>query len=156
MREFSPLQPRGALVPAGGGLNFASIVAIARLGRRRARSTAKDCSSVEAKVEIERLFSSPALFRTLALFYEYPGEPLHPRLIARYTRTDIKSVLRELRKLEEMGLLRCRPAGRWKLFTLDTDHPAHGGLRSLFAARRASRGPAFPTPAARIWEDLMG
>lgn len=105
---------------------------------------------------MERLFSSPALFRTLALFFEYPGEPLHPRLISRYTRTDIKSVLRELRKLEEMGILRVRPAGKGKLYTLCREHPAHGGLRSLFAARRESLGPPFPTPVARIWEDLMG
>lgn len=110
---------------------------------------------MQAKVEIERLFSSPALFRTLALFFEYPEEPLHPRLISRYTQTDIKSVLRELRKLEQMGVVRGRHAGRWKLFTLDPDHPAHGGLQSLFDARRASHGPAFTTPAARIRNDLM-
>jgi hypothetical protein len=50
---------------------------------------------------IEGLFSSPALYRTPALFFEYPSEPLNPRLISRYAGIDINSVVRALKKLEK-------------------------------------------------------
>jgi hypothetical protein len=84
---------------------------------------------------VERLFSSQALFSTLALFFRYPDEPLNPRLISRYTGTEMKSVLREIRKLEGMGIIRCRTAGQYKFYLLDRDHPVHEGLQSIFAVR---------------------
>ena len=80
----------------------------------------------------ERLFSSKALYRTLALFFAYPDEPLNPRLISRYTGTEKKSDLREIRKLEEMGIITGRSAGQYRLYLLDRDHPAHEGFRSIF------------------------
>jgi predicted transcriptional regulator len=85
---------------------------------------------------IERLFSSRTLYRTLALFFRYPEEPLNPRLISRHTGTEMKSVLREIRKLEEMGIIRGRTAGQYRLYLLDRDHPVHEGLRSIFARTR--------------------
>jgi len=81
---------------------------------------------------IEMLFSSRALYRTLALFFRYPDEPLNPRLISRHTETATKSVLREIRKLEEAGIIRGWSAGQYKFYLLDRDHPAHDGLRSVF------------------------
>ena len=103
---------------------------------------------------IERLFSSPALYRTLALFFEYPEEPLNPRLISRYTGAGMKSVLREIRKLEEMGILRGRNAGRYRYYLLERDHSAHDGLRSLFAAigGNGKRKIRFQDPALRMWD----
>ncbi|MGA6992684.1 MAG: hypothetical protein WBX50_02185 [Candidatus Deferrimicrobiaceae bacterium] len=82
---------------------------------------------------IESLFSSRALYRTLALFFRYPDEPLNPRLISRHTGTATKSVLREIRKLEGAGIIRGWCAGQYKFYLLDRDHPAHDGLRSVFA-----------------------
>jgi hypothetical protein len=105
---------------------------------------------------IERLFSSPALYRTLVLFFEYPEEPLNPRLISRYTGTVMKSVLREIRKLEEMGILRGWSAGRYRYYLLDRDHPAHDGLRALFADTREKRKFRFHDPADWIWSDSCG
>lgn len=81
---------------------------------------------------VERLFSSRALYRTLALFFRYPDEPLNPRLISRYTGTTTKSVIRELRKLEEAGIIYGWSAGQYKYYLLYGDHPAHDGLRSVF------------------------
>ncbi|MGA7104275.1 MAG: helix-turn-helix domain-containing protein [Candidatus Deferrimicrobiaceae bacterium] len=81
---------------------------------------------------IERLFSSRALYRTLALFFRYPEEPLNPRLISRHTGIARKSVLREIRKLAKAGIIRGWSAGKYKYYLLDTDHPAHDGLRSVF------------------------
>ena len=105
---------------------------------------------------IEGLFSSPALYRTLALFFEFPEEPLNPRLISRYAGTNINSVVRGLRKLEEMGIIRGWPAGQYRFYLLDRDHPAHDGLRALFADTRGKRKFRFRDPALRAWEDLFG
>ena len=98
---------------------------------------------------IEKLFSSPALYRTLALFFEYPEEPLNPRLISRYTGTEMKSVLREIRKLEDMRIIRGWSVGKYRFYLLDRDHPAHDGLRSLFADSRDKRKFRFRKPA--LW-----
>jgi hypothetical protein len=37
-------------------------------------------------------------------FFRYPDEPLNPRLISRHTGTDIRGVVRELKKVEETGV----------------------------------------------------
>jgi DNA-binding transcriptional ArsR family regulator len=101
---------------------------------------------------IERIFSSPALYRTLALFFRYPEEPLNPRLISRHTGTGMKSVLREIRKLEEMGIIRGRTAGQYRLYRLDRDHPAHDGLRSIFAGTKREWEQVTRSPSVRMWE----
>src|SRR4030066_792083 len=93
---------------------------------------------------IEKLFSSPALYRTLALFFEYPEEPLNPRLISRYTGTEMKSVLREIRKLEDMRIIRGWSVGKYRFYLLDQGHPPHDGLRSLFANRVPGRDAPPP------------
>jgi hypothetical protein len=100
----------------------------------------------------ERLFSSKALYRTLALFFAYPDEPLNPRLISRYTGTEKKSVLRELRKLEEMGIIRGRTAGQYRLYLLDRDHPFHGELRSIFAKTKRDWWHVTRPLSVRMWE----
>ena len=100
---------------------------------------------------IKRLFSSPVLYRTLALFFAYPDEPLNPRLISRYTGTAMKSVLREIRKLEGMGIIRCRTAGQYKGYVLDRDHPAHDGLRSIFARTKKEWDYVTRPPSVRMW-----
>jgi len=95
---------------------------------------------------IERLFSSRALCRTLALFFRYPDEPLNPRLISRHTGTATKSVLREIRKLEEAGIIRGWSAGQYRFYLLDRDHPAHEGFQSVFgkAVDRTDRAGSRP------------
>lgn len=88
---------------------------------------------------IEKLFSSPALYATLALFFDYPNDPLFPRLISRYTGTDIKSVLRELKKLEEMGIINARRIGKERHYRLNEGFPLHEELASMFAKTRKQR-----------------
>lgn len=105
---------------------------------------------------IEKLFSSPAMYRVLALFAEYPEETLNPRLISRYTGVDIKGVVRELRKLEKTGIIRGWSAGAFRFYHLDPDHPAHDSLRSLFLDTKAIRNFRFRVPAFRVWENMTG
>jgi hypothetical protein len=88
---------------------------------------------------IERLFSSPALYATLALFFDYPHDSLFPRLISRYTGTDIKSVLRELKKLQQIGILRGRQAGKKKHYRLNEKFPLYEELASMFEKTRKQR-----------------
>jgi hypothetical protein len=88
---------------------------------------------------IERLFSSPALYATLSIFFDYPLDPLFPRLISRHTGTDIKSVLRELKKLQGIGILRTRQAGKERHYRLNEDFPMHEELAAIFAKTRKYR-----------------
>jgi DNA-binding transcriptional ArsR family regulator len=101
---------------------------------------------------VERLFSSRALSRTLALFFRYPDEPLNPRLISRHTETDIRGVLRELKKLEETGIVRGQACGKYRYYTLDICHPAYEGLRSIFARTRQGCEYVTRCPSARMRE----
>jgi hypothetical protein len=88
---------------------------------------------------IEKLFASPALYATLAIFFDYPCDPLFPRLISRYTGTGIKSVLRELKKLHEIGIVRSRGAGKERHYWLNEDFPLHEELASIFDKTRRYR-----------------
>jgi len=101
---------------------------------------------------IERLFSSRTLYRTLALFFRYPDEPLNPRLISRYTGVDIKCVHRELKKLEEEGIVRGRTAGKYRYYFLDSAHPVHEELRSIFAKTKQEWEFVMRSTAVRMWE----
>lgn len=88
---------------------------------------------------IKRLFSSPALYATLALFFDYPHDPLFPRLISRYTGTDIKSVLRELNKLKGIGVIRIRRAGKERHYRLNEEFPLYEELTLIFEKTRTRR-----------------
>ena len=90
-------------------------------------------------LRIERLFSPPALYATLAIFFDYPDDSFYPRLIARQTGTDKKSVARELRKLTDIGILNAGPGSRGQEFRLNTDSPLYGELVAIFAKTRRSR-----------------
>jgi hypothetical protein len=48
---------------------------------------------------IEELFPTKSLYATLAVFFDFPDDPLHPRLIARVTGIDLKGVRRQLPRL---------------------------------------------------------
>jgi len=88
---------------------------------------------------IRKLFSSPALYATIALFFDFPHDPLFPRLISRQTGTDIKSVLRELKKLHAIGVIRARRAGREKHYRLNEEFHLYEDLAAVFAKTRKQR-----------------
>lgn len=59
-----------------------------------------------------------------------------------YTGTDIKSVLRELKKLQEIGILRNRRTRKERHYRLNEDFPLHEELASIFDKTRKYRpGP---------------
>jgi hypothetical protein len=88
---------------------------------------------------ISRLFASPALYATLAIFFDFPHDPLFPRLISRQTGTDIKSVLRELGKLHAIGVIRVRRAGREKHYRLNGEFLLYEEIAAVFAKTRTQR-----------------
>ncbi len=63
----------------------------------------------------------------------------------------MKSVLREIRKLEEMGIVCSWTAGKYRYYRLDCAHPAHEGLRSIFAGTKREWEQATRSPAERFW-----
>jgi hypothetical protein len=52
---------------------------------------------------IERLFASATLYSTLAMFFDFPRDALHPRLIARAIGQDGRGCLSDV-LLEEMEM----------------------------------------------------
>lgn len=56
---------------------------------------------------------------------------------------DIKSDLRELKKLEKMGILNARRAGKERHYRLNEKFPLHVDLASIFSKTRKNRRYAF-------------
>ncbi len=105
---------------------------------------------------IEGLFSSRALYRILGLFFDYPGRALNPRLISRYTGTDIKTVLIVVRKLERLEIVRSCRSGKYLHYVLDDRHPFAEELRSIFAKTRRERGDRWAATVCAIWNEMLG
>jgi hypothetical protein len=107
---------------------------------------------------IEELFPTKSLYATLAVFFDYPDDPLHPRLIARVTGIDIKSVCRQLSRLVRSGVVASRNAGKEKRYRLQSEFPLFGELTSIFRKTRDSRHyrgqQPFPDPLEFI-EDML-
>jgi hypothetical protein len=107
---------------------------------------------------IEELFPTKSLYATLAVFFDYPDDPLHPRLIARVTGIDIKCVRRQLSRLVRSGVVASRNAGKEKRYRLQSEFPLLGELTSIFGKTRDSRyyrgQKPFPDPLEFI-EDML-
>jgi hypothetical protein len=114
------------------------------------------CSTFHAM--IEELFPTKSLYATLAVFFDYPDDPLHPRLIARVTGVDIKCVRRQLPRLVKSGVIVSRNAGKERRYRLRREFPLFGELAAIFAKTRNTRTycgqTPFPDPLGFL-EDLM-
>jgi hypothetical protein len=107
---------------------------------------------------IEELFPTKSFYATLAVFFDFPDDPLHPRLIARVTGIDIKCVRRQLPRLVRSGVIISRKAGKERRYRLRSEFPLFGELASIFGKTRDTRtyrGQApFPDPLEFL-EDMM-
>jgi len=88
---------------------------------------------------IDRLFASATLYATLAIFFDFPLDPLHARLIARTIGRDVKCVLRQLQTLEACRIIAGRDVGRRRLYRLSENYPLRGELGALFEKTRDCR-----------------
>lgn len=114
------------------------------------------CSNFHAM--IEELFPTKSLYATLAVFFDYPDDPLHPRLIARVTGVDIKCVRRQLSRLVRSGVIASRNAGKERRYRLRSEFPLLGELAAIFGKTRDSRyyrgQKTYPDPLEFI-EDML-
>ena len=88
---------------------------------------------------IERLFASATLYSTLAMFFDFPRDDLHPRLIARAIGRDIKCVRRQLRLLEDSRIVVGRSVGDRRIYRISDNYPLRREMESLFAKTRICR-----------------
>src|SRR5512141_2950617 len=95
---------------------------------------------------IEELFPTKSLYATLAVFFDYPDDPLHPRLIARVTGVDIKCVRRQLPRLVKSGVIVSCNAGNERRYRLRRAFPLHGELAAIFGKTRNARTYKGQTP----------
>ena len=101
---------------------------------------------------IEELFPTKSLYATLAVFFDFPDDPLHPRLIARVTGIDITCVRRQLPRLVRSGVIVSRYAGKEKRYRLRSDFPLLENLRR-FSGKRGTREPTAGRPRFLIrWD----
>jgi hypothetical protein len=107
---------------------------------------------------IEGLFGSKSYYATFAIFFDYPHDPLHARLIARATGCDIKCVHRQLARLDRSGLIFPRRVGKEKWYRLRSDFPLRVPFEEFFrTTRNWRRYPGLESSynPMGILEDLM-
>ena len=95
---------------------------------------------------------------TFAIFFDYPNDSLHPRLVARCTGLDIKCVLRQLSRLEKCGVLVSRRGRKEKSYRLREGFPLRDEFSEIFRKTRSLRrypGLKAQRDMLEILEDLM-
>ncbi len=80
---------------------------------------------------LERLFTSRTRVKILTLFMMNPHQDFFLREITRRTDENINSVRRELKNLEDLGLLKSNRQGNMKYFSIQTDYHIYPELRSI-------------------------
>ena len=107
---------------------------------------------------IEDLFGSKSYYATFAMFFDYPDDPLHARLIARATGCDVKCVHRQLARLVRRGVIRSRDAGKGKRYRLRPEFPLADVFADFFRSTPKLRrypGLKGPFDPLEMLEDLM-
>jgi DNA-binding transcriptional ArsR family regulator len=81
---------------------------------------------------LEVLFSSAARVQVLQLFLQHPDREFYQREIERETGQPIRAVQREVKRLEEIGLLIRSSEGNRVFYRLDPAFPMLAELTALF------------------------
>ncbi len=93
---------------------------------------------------LEALFSSTARVHVLRLFLLQPSGQFYQREIERETGQPIQAVQREVKRLEEIGLLTHSTEGNRKFYRLNPEFPLLAELTTLFRAVTGSEQAAPP------------
>ncbi|MBC7264250.1 MAG: winged helix-turn-helix transcriptional regulator [Chloroflexi bacterium] len=80
---------------------------------------------------LEGLFSSKVRIKLLTLFLSEPGQRYYSRELARAIGGRQNAVWRELRNLENLGLLRSEAEGNLQYYLVNTGFPLFAELRNL-------------------------
>jgi DNA-binding transcriptional ArsR family regulator len=94
---------------------------------------------------LEVLFSSAARVQVLQLFLQHPDRSFYQREIERETGQPIRAVQREVKRLEEIGLLTRSSEGNRVFYQLDPEFPLLAELTALFQSATGVE-PAARTP----------
>lgn len=89
---------------------------------------------------LQKLFSSRVRVEILSTFLMNPERQRYVREVARITGEDYKNVSRELRNLEELGLLSSRNEGNLKFFGLNKGFVIYEELKSIFMKTKGAVG----------------
>ena len=89
---------------------------------------------------LQKLFSSRVRVEILSAFLMNPEKERYVREVARITGEDYKNVSRELRNLEEIGLLSSRNEGNLKFFGINKEFVAYEELKSIFMKTKGMVG----------------
>lgn len=81
---------------------------------------------------IEQLFSSKVRIGLLKQFLLHPGEKVHAHFLSRLVDAQYNAVWRELRNLEEAGVLQSTKESNQRLYWLNPDNPILEELRAIF------------------------
>ncbi len=93
---------------------------------------------------LETLFSSAARVHVLRLFLLQPSDQFYQREIERETGQPIQAVQREVKRLEEVGLLTHSTEGNRKFYRLNPEFPLLAELTRLFRSVTGSEQAAPP------------
>jgi predicted transcriptional regulator len=94
----------------------------------------------EGETMLDVLFSSRVRVKLLELFLSHPDQHYHSRELARVVGERQNAVWRELRKLEEAGLLRSQARGNRREYTICKESRLYPNLRRLIL--QAGEGPS--------------
>jgi predicted nucleotidyltransferase len=89
---------------------------------------------------LQKLFSSRVRVEILNTFLMNPERERYMREIARITGEDYKNVSRELRNLEEIGLLSSRNVGNLRFFGINKGFVIYEELKSIFMKTKGAAG----------------
>ncbi len=92
---------------------------------------------------IDKLFGSRTRVKLLRLFLTHPEEQYFVRELARIIEEQINSVRRELKNLEEMGLLVSHTEEKKKFYKVDTEFVLLNELRALIFKSRLTTEKEF-------------
>lgn len=80
---------------------------------------------------LEKLFGSRLRARVIGWLFTHPDERYHVRRLAGLLGEDSANLSRELKRLEELGIVVCQHEGRQKYYQANRDLPIFDELRSI-------------------------
>ena len=103
---------------------------------------------------LEVLFSSAARVQVLHLFLSHPDSQFYQREIERETGQPIRAVQREVKRLEEIGLLTRSTEGNRVFYQLNPEFPLLAELTALFQSATgiepAAHSPQIPPEPSTV------
>jgi len=97
---------------------------------------------------LQTLFSSRVRVKLLEVFMTNPSVKYHSRELARLTGERQNAVWRELRNLEEAGLLHSEMRGNRKEYSLSREYPVYPELRRLILKPREANTHLMKPPTS--------